>query len=406
MAHSFAVVGADTLAAKRAVRAAGCTHVVVQAYWDRLQPAGPGSALDAGQLAALVAQYDDAAAVGLRVVLEHAVHFPPAWVADRVEAFRDQSGREYLPGPDQPGKRIRNWMWTAAGRALVADLVALVAAGIGQARVAATDRVRFGGGWYGELQYPAEYVSAPYSYYGFGTAMQTGRGLAEDPLLRACPLPGYRPFTGTDAQDAAWIDWYLDGIESWLLFGVARLKAAGYRCDLMVLHPGSSVRADQTRADAAYRQNTASGVDFVRALGRYKDDPQVWPWSTWINGPDPASPVRVDSDQAAWKKLAAEATLRGKGARMWGENTGGEDDAGMDEVFAEALAPVPASGLPLQVGTSSRPASYTGYAGLMWLDYRDLTSGTPGRATLAHYRAAIARDNARAGRATGAGTER
>lgn len=392
MTHSFAVIGADTAADKRAVKAAGCTHVVVQAYWDRLQPSGPGSALDSDALGELQRQYLDAQAAGLAVILEHALHFPPDWVIAGVEAFRDQDGREWAPSRDQAGKRVRNWMWTANGRSWVADFIARVAAELGPALVGATDRVRFGGGYYGELQYPAEYLSSPYSYWGFGSSMQSGHGLAGDPLLTPCPVPGYRPFTGTAAQDSEWVDWYLDGIESWMLFGVATLKAAGYRCDLMVMHPGSSVRANQTRADGAYRQNVASGVDFVRVIGRYKDDPQVWPWSTWINGPDPASPVRVDSDQAAWKKLAAEATIRGKGSRMWGENTGGEDPAGLVSVFQEALRATPRSGPPLVTGRPDRPRPYVGYAGLMWLDYRSLTSARSGGATLGDYRRAIARD--------------
>jgi hypothetical protein len=368
--RSFAVVGADDLAAKQAVKAAGVTHAVVPARWSALQPNGAGTALDATALADLNTQLADCHATGLRVILEHALQYPPTWVLSGVEAFRDQASNDWLD--TSSGKQVRNWMWTANGRSYYTDFINRVAAGITDRGV--VDRIRFGA------------VASPNSYWGFGTSMQTGTGLASG--LSVCPLPGYTPFSGTDSQDVQWINWYLGGIESWLAFQVTTLKTAGWRVPLMCLHPGYSTRSNQTRASSGYRQDMAYGHDFTRALGVYKNDPQVWPWSTWINGTDFPSPPTVDSDQAAWKKLYAEAVGRGKHGMLWGENTGGEDNTGMDFIFANPLATgTPATGEPLY-GPRAR-AAWSGYVGLMWLNYADLTAGGS-HATLAHYAAKIA----------------
>ena len=379
----FAAFDANTLAKKQAIKAAGCTHVVISAFWDRLQNGGPGTALESGGLADLNAEFDDARTVGLTPILENGVQYPPAWVTDTIEPFRDQGGHDWITEVGS-GADCRNWIWTANGRAAIGDYYTKVAAGLTTTNRAAVDRVRFGGGYFGEVQYPVEQLSSPWSYWGFGASMQTGTGLATG--LTACPLPDYVPFTGSDAQDVQWINWYLRGLEDFVRFQIQVLKDAGWTVPLHCLHPGFSIRTNQTRADAGYRQSMAAGHDFTRAVGVYKNDPQVWPWNTSAAEEDAWSPVTVDSDQAPWKKLYAEAAVRGKHHLLWGENGGGENNAGMDFVFDTVIPAGPLDGL---IYAGPNPGEYQGYRGFVWLNYDSLVAGG-GDATLSRYATRIA----------------
>lgn len=381
MATGFAVIDAESNAKKQAFKDAGGTHLVVPVFWTRMQPT-EGGALDTGWMASINAELDDCRAIGLKPILSHSIQYPPAWAVSAIEGFKDQAGNVWDGGLGT-GKQVRNWMWTANGRAHVADYLTKVRAGLSPVNRAAVTRVRFGGGYYDELQYPPESLTAPASYWSFGASMQTGTGLAAG--LTPCPVPGYVPRTGTDAQDIAWINWYLDGIENFLLWQIITLKAIGWTVPLSVCHPGYGVRQNMTRSQDGYWQQVAAGQDFTRAIGAYKNDPQVWPWSTWINGAEqyPTSPF--DTDQAAWAKLYAEAAVRGKHHDLWGENTGGESNADMDDVFANPLAnSTPPAGEPVTFGSRRDGGIYRGYRGLMWLNYSTLTGGGQ-HATLAHY---------------------
>ncbi len=384
MPKRFATFGADTLTKKQTIRTAGLTHAVIPAFWDALQPSGAATALNSTAVTALNQQITDCISAGIIPILEHAVQYPPSWAASAVEQFKDQSGNQWA-GTVGAGDQVRNWMWTATGRTYFADFVTKVYAALTGTNQAAVERIRFGGGYFGETQYPPQQIASPWSYWGFGTSMQTGTGLASG--LTVCPQVGYTPFSGTDAQDVSWINWYLRGIENWILFQVATLKGAGWTVPLMCLHPGYSIRQNQVRTDAGFRQSMAYGHDFTRAVGCYKNDPQVWPWSTWINGADPFPNSTVDTDQGAWKKLYSEAAVRGKHYHLWGENTGGEDNTGLDFIFSNALAPAPATGQPPYFGAN--PGTWRGYEGLSWLNNADLTGGVSGKATLAHYTSSI-----------------
>ena len=119
---SYAVIGATTNAEIAAVAAAGCTHNVVVAFWDQLQPGGAGAALDSTALSALNTVIGYNIANGLQTILEHALHYPPSWVASAVEPFKDQDGNEWT-GTSGNGDQVRNWMWTSLGRTYVADFL-------------------------------------------------------------------------------------------------------------------------------------------------------------------------------------------------------------------------------------------------------------------------------------------
>lgn len=380
----WAVLSADTDAARVAARGAGCTHAVINANWNALQPSATG-ALDATGSAAVVAAHDHAVSVGLTPILSLNLHYPPSWVLSGVEPFKDQSGNQYLDTNVGAGKAVRNWMWTASGRTYVADLITRLAAGMGADRVAATDGCRIGGGWFGELHYPEPVSGGPtYAWQGFGASMQTGTGLASDQVV--CPVPGYTLYSGTDAQDAAFLNWYLNGLLTWALWLIGQHKTAGWTRNLYLMLPGYGVRSNQIRGSASggYNQAASRGEDHIRAIGATMKDPAVWPYSTWLNTADGFAGGTVDSDKAAWKSLFEKAVVRGKAWNLLGENTGGESNAGMDGIFADALGSASYAG-----SISGQPTEGRYYRGMLWLDYASLAAGGT-QADLAHYATKLA----------------
>lgn len=368
-----------TDASRVAIKAAGCTHAVVSAKWDQVQPDGAGTAVDATQL---VHDFDHAVSVGLQPILSIDLHYPPTWVLDGVEKFKDQSGNEYTATQDS-GKNVRNWMWTALGRTYVADVITKVATALGPTRVAATAGVRCGGGWFGEVHYPEAVSGGPtHAWQAFGASMQAGTGIAAG--MPVCPVPGYTPFTGTDAQDVAFLNWYLNGIVAWVRWQVEQFKAAGFTRNLWVLMPGWGIRTNQTRADDGYRGSAALGEDHIRLLGEFMHDPAVWPYSTWLNNADAfANGDTADSSKSAWKSIYEKSLARGKHHRLIGENTENETPTSMASIFDSAL------GRGTYPGTPGIP-DLTYYRGTVWLDYATLTGGGAGLATLADYAANIA----------------
>lgn len=379
MSRIFAVLGADTNASRVASKSAGCTHAVINAYWDRLQPTGTG-ALSASATTDFIAAFDHALSIGLKPILAVDFQYPPSWILTGVEKFKDQAGNDY--DTNGSGKQVRNWMWTANGRTYVADLLTRVGAALGPARIKATDGVRIGGGWYGEAHYPESVSGGPtYAWQAFGASMQTGTGLAAG--MTICPVPGYVPYSGTDAQDVAFLNWYLNGMTSWVRWQIDQYKALGFTRNLWVLLSGYGVRSNTVRTDNGYKQAAALGEDHLRIIGEFMHDPSVWPYSTWLNTVDGFAGGTADSDKAAWKSIYEKSLVRGKQYGLMGENTGGEDNTAMDGIFAGAL------GSATYAGSPGTPSSGHYYNGCIWLDYTSLTNGTGG-ATMAHYASKIA----------------
>lgn len=375
----WAVLGANSDAARVAVKAAGCTHIVINADWYDLQPNATGS-IDTTALANLNHAIDHAISIGLEPIFSLNIHYTPTWVLSSVEPFRDQLGNDYVDTNVSAGKAVRNWMWTTAGRSYVSDLLTRVAVGMGS-RVASIDGCRIGGGWYGELHYPEPITGGPtYAWQGFGASMQTGVGLAAG--MTVCPVPGYVPYTGTDAQDCQFLNWYLNGLTSWSSWLISQYKAAGFTKKLHLLLPGYGVRQNQLRTDSGYKQAAALGEDHIRAIGSVMHDPAVWPYSTWLNTNDGYPGGTADTDKSAWKSIYEKSHMRGKSAYLLGENTGGESTSGMQGIFTGALS------ANVYAGSPGVPSNGAYYAGCVWLDYTSLTSGG-GSATLADYTAAI-----------------
>jgi hypothetical protein len=381
MTRGFTVLTADTDAARVAIKGAGCTHAVINVNWNAFQPSATGTT-DATAAGALTAAYAHALSIGLKPILSINIHYPPTWVLSGVEKFTDQSGNDYTDTNVGLGKAVRNWMWTANGRTYVADFIARVAAVLGPTNVGLTDGCRVGGGWYGELHYPQAVSGGPtFAWQGFGASMQSGTGIASD--LTVCPIPGYTPFTGTDAQDCLFLNWYLNGLVTWALWLLNQHKAAGFTRNLFLMLPGYGVRLNQLRTSTGYKQAAALGEDHVRAIGAIMNDPAVWPYSTWLNTADGFVGGTVDSDKSAWKSLYEKSLARGKHYNLWGENTGNESDSGMDGIFSGALGSASYAGYP------GAPPEGHYFASIAWLNYASLTAGGA-NATMAHYATKIA----------------
>ena len=371
------------LSAKEAIAAQGCTYSVIQAQWASLQPSGAGTALNSTAVTSLAQEYADCATAGLKVMLEIALHYPPSWVISDVEAFTDQQGNNWS-GSSGSGEQVANWMWTSAGQGYVADFVSKLGTALGTSLVAQTHDVKIGGGYYGELHYPSSVATGgSYSHWGYGTSMQTGTGLASN--MTVCPNPGYTIYSGTDAQDSQWLNWYLNGLGTWLLYFTGLMRTAGWNCDYHVCHPGYGIRSNQAHSNSGYRQSAGAGEDPVRMMGAYSHDPQIWPYCTWLNTSDGYDPPSVDSDLSAWKKVYAEALLRNKHFRLWGENTGGESNSAMNGIFSGGTNGSALSG----ASYTASPSQTYGFQGIFWLNYSSLTAGGS-NATLANYGTDIA----------------
>ena len=373
---AFGVIGADdaaTPAARTTAAANGTTHILVRAYWDRLQPTSAGQAVDATEIANLASVLTDAQGKGLKVLLSLELQYPPAWAQTAIPKFRKQDNATEWSAAQASGDNVRDWMWTQTGRTAVSDFVRKTLAALDLTKV---DAVKLGGGIKGELQFPSVGGAAPYAFWGYGAAQQNGADLATG--MTRCPAAVRYPFVPFAAGNAAadnttWTNWWLDGLKTWMLWLIGEHRAGGWDGLVYVQHPSFGLRSNWTQADATYQEAVAQGQDWDRLLAAYQSDRTVWPYSTWMDQVDPFTPITADSDKAAWRKLYELAQARGKHYLIWGENTGGQTNADMDRVF--------------QAG-----AVALGYRGVVWLDHTSLNDGATD--TYANWNSRIAAYNA------------
>lgn len=195
------VFGAETSAEMSNMSAIGVSHVMVPAYWDRLQPSGANTALDSTQLAAFKQMIADAQTNGLRVVLGFGIHYPPAWAKAALPKYKDQTGTEWSSA--NPGEDVRDWTFDATALANVKDFMTRVMNSLTVGEKARIDSIRCGWGFFGELQYPRVGAGTvglkgnEYQWWGFSDAAK-GTNLAPD--LDPNPAPTLAsPFNWTAA---------------------------------------------------------------------------------------------------------------------------------------------------------------------------------------------------------------
>jgi len=382
MTRLFSVLGADSDAQRQAIKNAGCTHAIIRGDWLSLQPTATGT-LDATAQAKLLADIDHAVSIGLKPILSINLHYCPAWALAEIEPYTDQLGNQYLDTSTSDGKAVRNWAWTTTGRTRVSDLINRVSTALGPARIAQVDGVRLPLGWYGELNYPQPVAGGPtYAWQGFGASMQNGTGLAAGTTV--CPSPGYVPYSGTLAQTLQWVNWYLNGLHTFMAWVIELFKSQGFNRRLWALLPGYGVRYNNDPAGTAYQSAASLGQDHIRAIGELMSHRGALPYSTWLDTSDGFAGGTADSDKSAWKSIVEKALVRGMAVNLVGENTGGEDNTGMDAIVAGAL------GSATYAGSIGVPTTGHYYSGMIWLDNGSLTGGVTGNADLAHYQSVIA----------------
>ena len=143
----------------------------------------------------------------------------------------------------------------------------------------------------------------------------------------------------------------MHGLAVFIVWLIGEYRAAGWQGPIAVLHPGLGLRSDDdpTQADwrgLAYREFAAEGLNWDDQVHAYSHLADVWPWSTWLDQPDPAVPAATDSDRAGWRKLAEVARRYGRADQLWGENA----------------KPMTASGFTRM----RKRASAAGYSGIVW----------------------------------------
>jgi hypothetical protein len=348
---AWMVIGADTPSELATAKANGATHGLVEVYWDQVQGTSGGAVNAAGVLTSIQNVLD----AGLKVCLRANLQYIPTFVDTAATKFRRNGAVDHNPG-NVSGDNARDWVWSAATRALVDDYLTKLFAQLDWSKI---DRVQLGGGPAGELQYPD---SDGTQWWGYSAPAQTGTGLAADQVV--CPVPGHVPSTGTTwtANDIAFVNWYGQSLINWMLWLVAKHRAY-FSGPIWVMHPGAGLRrTSQTPTGGQalnYRVNVAKGVDWDAQIAAYPDA-DVHPYCTWADAAhfagQPFSDVN-DGDAAPWYHLLRVARKYNRQARIWGENTGGQSNTDMDRVFA------------------SGAVAY-GYQGLTWLSHDSLADGT------------------------------
>ncbi len=249
-----------------AARVPGVDVAVVEAYWDRLEPA-PGT-VDTGYATALGATVTRCLDAGVRVVLGAGLQYPPGWVrALPGAALRDQAGRS-------PSTGAVDAVFSAAVAAAADDHLRHLLAAVPARRLAG---VRIGTSTAGELGYPGPEASGAAfdSWWAFGDAPQRGTALAPSQVMS--PLPGWVPGQPTwqgrevSAADArAWFGWYSGAVIRAVADRAATLRAAGYTGPVHVPAAGRGVLPGDLDVAVGVRLATAvrdgalrRGLDYV-----------------------------------------------------------------------------------------------------------------------------------------------
>ncbi|MFH1496465.1 MAG: hypothetical protein ABII82_01450 [Verrucomicrobiota bacterium] len=310
------------------LKAAGVSLVVLSVSWDRFQPAP--DRIDSAYVASLRAEAAAYRAAGLRVVLGLGIQYPPDWLRAQPHArFVNQHGDAYIDRAS--GKNVVNFVFNSLLRERQHDYLA----GIFQHLGADWSGVRLGGGWYGEVNYPAaEFAGKANCYWAFDPIAQ-----GQEPGLPAgippCPVPGWKPGqTSPDNTSARrFAEWYLDSLKNYHDWQITTARRY-YNGPLMMLYPSWGIRPGQLDAAIAADLDGTTppekngeiqrGFDFARFIGGIRD-PRVWVQCTWLDS-NPDWSDDTSADPVRWsppKYLASLARRHNPPLYVSAENTGG-----------------------------------------------------------------------------------
>lgn len=349
-------------------KAAGGTHVVVQAIWDQLEPTQ--GELDSAALDDLLERMIEARNNGLQVIFEFALQYAPAWYLAAAPKYRDQYGATW--DSTDPGDQVRDMVWSNYAWSAAKAFMTLLWPWVRSTHNAdgIIDSIRVGFGIRGEMQMPPVGPgdgAGHYQWWAFSTA---ARGTDTAPDQNPMPLTdGYNPHSG-GGSDEAFVSWYQASIAQRVSSFVYFVRnELGWADKIHVMHPNWGVRPGETSDSWSWRAQQAAGCDWSSQIDQYRWADKVYPWSTWLDQTPfsvagSANPVEWEP----WRYLAYLAYQAGLGDHLWGENTGGHQNADMDAMFREG----------------SLAGSYRGVA---WLNWGQLTDGS--HATLANLTARL-----------------
>jgi len=210
------------------------------------------------------------------------------------------------------------------------------------------DFVRLGCAKFGELNYPQYRFNGHENCYWAYDDLAQGKvpGLPEG--IVPCPLPGWIP--GGSSQEHAsaktFIEWYLDCLNNYQEWQIATVRRwyAGDVCMLYGswgLRPGwleNAVSGDLGGSTSCERNGEIQkGFDWTRMIGSIRD-PRVIVYCTWVDGTIGNRDIADDNtvDPSRWSPVHWQASLARANPlhlRVWGENTGHNNDEAMRITF-------------------------------------------------------------------------
>jgi hypothetical protein len=296
-------------------KASGVGAVTIGVAWSSAEPST--GVISSPYLAGIQRQISAARAVGLSVVLDPGLQYPPSWVfaLPGGTRFVNQYGDVFTGSPDS-GNDVANAVTDPAVRAAESAYLRLLGAQITRGTIFA---VRQGGGPLGELRYPSpDFNGHANSFWAYDVNTQS-----------ASSVPGWKPGTGTGVQAKMFLDSYnanLDDYGRWLNGQLHR----DFDTTELVLLPGWGERIGTAPFEVAslltldlpeYNQ----GLDWSDLLYSLPDAAHSVAYTTYVDAPSNGSSLRTEdpADYLAY-------LIQGTQLKLGGENTGGGTTAALD----------------------------------------------------------------------------
>lgn len=271
-AVSLGVAGPFDERTASAAWAAGASGAIVDVTWREAQPREDG--WDDGYLDGVADRIAALRRTGYQVVLNTGIQDAPGWVLAAPGArFVDQDGRAYTDAS------VPNLVFDTGLRALAQRyLTGLLDRFGGQVAV-----VRAGGGYWGELSYPA--------VRGADGRLQNRYWAFDRYAAASDPVPGWRPGDPSPHGEARrFLTWYLDALVDYQSWQFTALRTAGWAGPVAVLYPSWGMRPgdfDAAVADDLSGRSTAEvngevqrGHDHAGQVAALTD-PKAIVWGTW-----------------------------------------------------------------------------------------------------------------------------
>jgi hypothetical protein len=335
------------------LESAGISTVSLQVGWNEAEPQ-PGQ-FRASYFTEMRQQIARIKSLGLDVVLDAGLEYPPQWVfsLDDSTRFTNQYGDTWHGsfGADVPDP-----VFDLTVRSAQANYIRALASSFDSKDIAA---IRVGALYFNELHYPtASYAGHQNSYWAFSPA-----------AIAKSPVPGYRPGQGNAADSSTFLNWYLTSLNDygvWLANAFRSAFGSGPR--LQILLPSWGIRPGEIQAAASGGLTGKSqgeaigtineGLDWSTLLSRLAPIGGIEAYTTWLDAADRGTDVAHISPARYLSRLAAPLLMP-----VGGENTG--------------------NGSPTDMARCIQAVKELGLAGMMWMDQAQL--GVGANATLADY---------------------